>query len=118
MITKLLALTLFLADPTAVAQTVGYMVGPAPAILKFPNNVPVDNCVSMRLPCLQQSPSGRFLSLALSADGSTLYAGGYSGVWRSRGGVYWIQLQRPEPCGFDDDLTALMVPNVYDLAVS
>src|SRR5712692_1186431 len=90
---------------------------------------------------IQHSPSGRILSLAASADPAPgcyvpgrrctigtppvaltprLYAGTFAGVWRSDdGGRTWRQLTRPQPPeGVNAVPGALMVPNVYDLAVS
>jgi uncharacterized repeat protein (TIGR01451 family) len=60
------------------------------------------------------------LSLAVSADGQRLYAGAFSGVWRSDDkGETWKQLVRPQPPpGTNDVPNALKVPNVLDLAVS
>jgi hypothetical protein len=90
---------------------------------------------------LNQSVSGRILSLAVSADpapgcyvpdrpctvarppGSPMariYAGTYAGVWRSddEGGT-WRQLTRPQPMqGRTNVPGALLVPNVYSVAVS
>lgn len=89
---------------------------------------------------LDQSVSGRILSLAVSADpapgcynpdGCTvvrhpgspmarLYAGTYAGVWRSDDeGRTWRQLTRPQPTqGQTNVPRALLVPNVYSVAVS
>jgi hypothetical protein len=89
---------------------------------------------------LQHSVSGRMLSLAASADGQRLYAGSFSGVWRSDdAGVNWHQLTRPQPPpsvidlipssvnttdvfgtlrGTDVFAGALRVPNVFDVVVS
>jgi len=63
---------------------------------------------------------GKILSLAVSADGQRLYAGAFSGVWRSDNrGETWRQLTRPQPpFGTNDVPRALLVPNVFDLAVS
>ena len=64
--------------------------------------------------------SGRMLCLAAAADSRRLYAGGYSGVWRSDdGGVNWRQMARPQPGSFDAEVAgALFAPYVLDLAVS
>jgi hypothetical protein len=87
------------------------------------------------------SVSGRILSLAVSADPAPgcfipgrrctvgtppgapiarLYAGTFAGVWRSDdAGRTWRQLMRPQPPeGTNIVPGALMVPNVFDLAVS
>lgn len=68
----------------------------------------------------QRSISGKILSLAASDDGQRLYAGAYSGVWRSDDkGETWTQLTRPQPpVGTHEVPGALMVPNIFDLAVS
>src|SRR5262249_30891590 len=68
---------------------------------------------------LQHSPSGRVLSLAVSADGGRLYAGTFAGVWRSDdGGSTWHHLTRPQPVSGTNDVdTPLFVPTVFDLAV-
>src|SRR5918993_2929495 len=64
--------------------------------------------------------SGRILSLAAATDGRRLYAGGYSGVWRSDdAGRTWRQMTRPQPATFNADVPgALFAPYVVDLAVS
>ena len=64
--------------------------------------------------------SGRVLCLAAAADGRRLYAGSYSGVWRSDdGGRNWRQMTRPQPGTFDAEAAgALFAPYVVDLAVS
>ena len=68
----------------------------------------------------QHSVSGKVLSLTVSADGQRLYAGTYSGVWRSdSSGAEWSPLTRPQPTlGENSILGALMVPTVFDVAVS
>lgn len=46
----------------------------------------------------QHSVSGRIASLAAAADSQRLYAGTYSGIWRSDdAGRTWRQLRRPQP---------------------
>src|SRR5262249_39115864 len=69
---------------------------------------------------LQHSYAGRMLSLAVSSDGERLYAGGFSGVWRSDdAGATWRQLTRPQPPpGTDTVSGALLGGTVYDLVVS
>jgi hypothetical protein len=69
---------------------------------------------------LQRSVSGRALALTVSADGKRLYAGTFSGVWRSDdSGVTWHQLTQPQPPMGDHVVPgALPVPNVFDIAVS
>src|SRR5918994_954911 len=64
--------------------------------------------------------AGRILSLAAATDGRRLYAGGYSGVWRSDdAGQNWRQMTRPQPATFNADVPgALFAPYVVDLAVS
>ena len=64
--------------------------------------------------------SGRAICLAASADRRRMYAGGYSGVWRSDdGGVNWRQMGRPQPGTYDAEVPgALFAPYVIDLAVS
>jgi photosystem II stability/assembly factor-like uncharacterized protein len=64
--------------------------------------------------------SGRILSLAAAANGRRLYAGGYSGVWRSDdAGRNWQQMTRPQPATFDAEVPgALFAPYVVDIAVS
>jgi photosystem II stability/assembly factor-like uncharacterized protein len=67
------------------------------------------------------SHSGRITALALAADGRTLYAGSWAGVWHSRNsGETWSQLTWPQPT-----LTvqgnipgALYAPHIFDLAAS
>ena len=60
------------------------------------------------------------MSLAVAADGERLYAGTYSGVWRSNdAGEHWAQSTRPQPSnGRTFVAGALAVPNVFDVAVS
>ena len=69
---------------------------------------------------LQHSYAGRMLSLAVSSDGERLYAGSFSGVWRSDdAGATWRQLTRPQPApGTDTVSGALLGGTVYDLVVS
>ena len=69
---------------------------------------------------LGHSVSGKVLSLTVSADGQRLYAGTFSGVWRSDdGGATWHQLTRPQPpLGTNSVPGALMVPTVFDVVVS
>ena len=103
----------------AQGGTVGFNVGPSAATLRYSNDLMMDDCLRLSLDCIDHSPTGKFIALAVSADNSTVYAAAYSGVWHSRGGgALWVQLQRPEPPGLDDDPKGLPVPNVYDLAVS
>lgn len=69
----------------------------------------------------QHSVSGRILSLAASADFVRLYAGTFSGVWRSDdAGQTWRHLARPQPrSGDDPDVAgAIYAPVIRDLAVS
>lgn len=74
----------------------------------------------------QHTPSGRVLSLAVSTDGTRLYAGTLSGVWRMDNPEAtsplprWRQLTRPQPPpGLNPDIPgALEVPNVVDVVVS
>jgi hypothetical protein len=63
---------------------------------------------------------GKILSLAVSADGQRLYAGAYSGVWRSDdSGDTWHQLTRPQPAPNKNEVPgALEVPIIFDLVVS
>jgi photosystem II stability/assembly factor-like uncharacterized protein len=65
------------------------------------------------------SAFGKILSLAISADGQRLYAGAYSGVWRSDDrGDTWHQLTRPQPAPKKNNVAgALEVPNIFDLVV-
>lgn len=66
-----------------------------------------------------QSVAGKGLSAAISADGTRAYMGGHSGVWRSDdGGVSWWHPERPQPAPGQAVSGALVVPNVYDLAIS
>lgn len=67
-----------------------------------------------------QSVSGKALSVAISADGSRLYLGGHSGVWRSDdGGMSWTHPERPQPPpGSTNVPGALLAPSVYDLHIS
>jgi BNR/Asp-box repeat protein len=67
-----------------------------------------------------QSPAGRTLSLAASADGQRLYAGTYSGVWRSdNAGATWRQMSRPQPApGSTTVPDALYAPVVWDIAIN
>jgi photosystem II stability/assembly factor-like uncharacterized protein len=69
---------------------------------------------------IQHSVSGRILSLTVSTDGQRLYAGSFSGVWRSNdAGRNWHQLTRPQPSSSTDVVPgALGVPNVFDVIVS
>jgi hypothetical protein len=62
---------------------------------------------------------GKILSLAGSADGQRIYAGAFSGVWRSDDrGDTWRQLTRPQPLGTNEVAGAIEVPIIFDLAVS
>ena len=69
---------------------------------------------------LQRSVSGRMLSLTVSTDGTRLYVGSFSGVWRSDdAGATWHQLTRPQPVSGNPDVPgALTVPTVSDVVVS
>lgn len=68
---------------------------------------------------LQQSVSGKVLSLTVSSDGQRVYAGTFSGVWRSdNAGETWRQLTRPQPTSGEKFSRTLKVPNVFDVAVS
>src|ERR1700722_5600186 len=45
-----------------------------------------------------RSPTGRMLSIACAPDGSAVYAGSYSNLWRSNDdGQSWTQLTWPQP---------------------
>jgi BNR/Asp-box repeat len=67
----------------------------------------------------EHSVSGRILSLAVAPGGTRLYAGGYSGVWRSDdAGRTWAQMTRPQPSEGQSDVPgALSVRTVWDIAV-
>src|SRR5687768_2813308 len=70
---------------------------------------------------LQQSSSGRILSLVLGADGTRMYAGSFAGIWRSNdAGIHWRQFTWPQPgSGIDVDIPgALYAPHIFDLAAS
>jgi len=68
---------------------------------------------------IQQSVSGRIMSLTVSSDGKRLYAGTFSGVWRSdNAGETWRHLTRPQPPSGKRVSLALEVPNVFDVVVS
>jgi hypothetical protein len=69
---------------------------------------------------LQQSVSGRMLTLTVSSDGETLYTASFSGVWRSDdAGETWRQLTRPQPPHAIGRVRgSLKVPNVFDVVVS
>jgi len=69
---------------------------------------------------LNDSPSGKVLSLAAASDGATVYAGTYAGVWRSdNSGFSWHQLIRPQPpLGASEDNAALGGRVVFSVAVS
>jgi photosystem II stability/assembly factor-like uncharacterized protein len=74
---------------------------------------------SITLDATVQSVAGKGLSAAISADGTRAYFGGHSGVWRSDdGGVSWSHPERPQPAPGQAVSGALIVPNVYDLAIS
>lgn len=68
----------------------------------------------------QHSVSGRANALAVAADGKRLYAGTFAGVWRSDdAGETWRQLTSPQPAaGAGTAAGALLVPDVYDIAIS
>lgn len=68
----------------------------------------------------QHSVSGRMLALAVAADGKRLYAGSFSGVWRSDdAGATWIQMTAPQPpAGTNVVPGALAVPDIVDVIVS
>jgi hypothetical protein len=82
-------------------------VGPTPAT--FSPQAPYD-----------RSGSGRILSLAVAADGNRVYAGSYSGLWRSDdAGRTFRQMSRGQSGTFDVDVPgALHAPHLFDLAVS
>jgi hypothetical protein len=67
-----------------------------------------------------QSVSGRSLCVATNEDGTRVYVGGHSGVWRSDdSGLHWRHMERPQPPPQTVLVpNALMVPNVYDIRVS
>ena len=67
-----------------------------------------------------QSFAGRVMRIAVSADGTRLYAGTASGVWRSDdGGLNWFQINWPQPP--PDTIVvpgALPSPNIHAIWVS
>jgi len=67
-----------------------------------------------------QSTAGRGLTIAASPDGMRVYMGANAGVWRSDdGGINWVQMTRPQPPRHTTTVPgALLVNNVYDVAVS
>jgi hypothetical protein len=79
---------------------------------------PALNNASLSLDATVQSVAGKGLSAAISADGTRAYFGGHCGVWRSDdGGVSWFHPERPQPAPGQAVSGALIVPNVYDLAI-
>jgi hypothetical protein len=68
----------------------------------------------------QQSVSGRANTVAVASNNTRLYAGTFSGVWRSDdAGLRWRQMTQPQPAaGIDTVAGALYIPDVYDIAVS
>jgi photosystem II stability/assembly factor-like uncharacterized protein len=79
---------------------------------------PTTTSFTMNYP--SQSVSGRMSALAVASNGTRLYAGGFSGVWRSDdAGETWYQLTRPQPPpSLTNVAGSLRVPNVYDVAIS
>ncbi len=67
-----------------------------------------------------QEISGQLLCLAISTDGSRVYIGGHSGVWRSDDhGANWRHLEWPQPpSGVTAVPGSLPVATIFDLAVS
>lgn len=67
-----------------------------------------------------QEVAGQVLCVAISPDGSRLYIGGHSGVWRSDDhGTNWRHLEWPQPpSGSMAVPGCLAVPTIFDLAVS
>jgi hypothetical protein len=79
---------------------------------------PTINNASLSFPESDQWVAGKGLSAAISADGTRAYFGGHSGVWRSDdGGVSWWHPELPQPAPGQPVSGALVVPNVYDLAI-
>lgn len=74
---------------------------------------------TLTLDATLQSVAGKGLSAAISADGTRAYFGGHSGVWRSDdGGESWFHPELPQPAPGQTISGALIVPNVFDLAIS
>ena len=67
-----------------------------------------------------QEVAGQVLCVAISSDGSRVYIGGHSGVWRSDDhGANWRHLEWPQPpAGSTAVPGCLSVPTIFDLAVS
>lgn len=78
---------------------------------------PRRDATDIKLPKFYQSVSGKALCVAMSPDGSWVYLGGQSGVWRSEdGGKTWTHLERPQPPQ-GGLVTGALPLNVYDLLV-
>jgi photosystem II stability/assembly factor-like uncharacterized protein len=67
-----------------------------------------------------QSTSGKALCVAMTADGSRLYLGGHSAVWRSTdGGKTWTHPERPQPPQGSTTVPGALLPaSIYDLLIS
>jgi hypothetical protein len=73
---------------------------------------------SLSIDPTDQSVAGKGLSAAISTDGTRAYFGAHSGVWRSDdGGVTWWHPEQPQPAPGQAVSGALIVPNVFDLAI-
>jgi hypothetical protein len=84
-------------------------VGPTPA--SFPRRPANDD----------HSSSGRMTALAVGADGQSVYAGSFAGVWKSNdGGQTWQQLTWPQPTLVvqGEIPGALYAPHIFDLVAS
>jgi hypothetical protein len=81
---------------------------------------PTISSAQIKLGGVLQSVSGKELCISMSSDGSRIYLGGNSGVWRSDdGGKTWWHPEHDQPHGsviYVD--SALVCPNVYDLFVA
>jgi len=119
----LFALTLFGVFAVALQ---GCEIIPGPVEIKIADPSPkADNSTTFSFPGFQ-SPAGRAISVAASADGKRVYAGTpRSGIWRSDdGGNSWQQLTSPQPgdntrtCVDADPRCALPTLTVADLYVS
>ena len=59
---------------------------------------PVRSRTTFAFDRFHQSVSGKALAVAMSRDGTRIYLGGHSAVWRSDdGGATWTHPERPQP---------------------
>jgi hypothetical protein len=107
-------------QPVAVTgATVAFPILPWVSITPIADVSPTPFTFSSPDP-IRRSAAGKLISLTAANDGLRLYAGSYSGVWRSDdGGRTWFQQTRPQPAPAEDKAAGgLWAPDVRYIVVS